>query len=474
MIKTTHKKRISHLYQTLADVLGAKSVSTDESTLVCYGSDTNPLDSVSTRNKPDIVVLPRTAEEVATIMKLANSEKMPVTPRGAGTSRVSGSVPLHGGILIDMNLMNHVLEVNEQEMWAKIQPGCTFATLSKELEKKRLALPIEPDSFVAATIGGNVSTDGGGWQLEKYGGWTLNVISLEVVLPTGQIVRTGRNVHKSASGYNLASLFIGSEGTLGIITEITLRVICRPEKFEVKYIGFESIEAAVDAVEESVRIGMIPAPAAVWDETRTAEFLSQEHLKEALKIRSIAVLGFSGCVEEVAACCKRALQICSQRGGTDLGRHMKSETTKNWGAFRSPPWPASGGGRRFCSESAIVPPSEIRQVVSWYKEIASRYGVRPEGCTLLLGPFRPGAFSLSYSFDDSSGSKIYEKFCRALLEKILETGGSITYGGTGGIGGRFVPFLLREHGPEAVQLMKAIKNTLDPNQVLNPGKIFEI
>src|SRR5512139_2369768 len=273
----------------LKEVLGTERVSVGKSELTLHSMD-------ETYHKgffPEAVVWPKSTEEVSRILKMANEKRISVTPWGAGTSLEGNPLPVHKGIVIDFQQMDQILSVRADAFQVDVQPGVKYQDMNKTLSRYGLFFP--PDPGANGTIGGMIGNNASGVRTVKYGGTKDNVLKLEVVLPTGEIVRTGTFAHKSSSGYGLSRLFIGSEGTLGIITEATLRLFGIPEKFSAAIVNFSSVEEASKAVYDIMGSGLGPAALELLDEETIRVINIEEHL--ALKETPTLFLEFTGASE---------------------------------------------------------------------------------------------------------------------------------------------------------------------------------
>ena len=249
------------LAEDLKDIAGDENVLTSPEELLCYSYDSTVL-----QHLPEIVVLPRTTEEVAATVKLASQEAIPLVPRGAGTNLAGGTVPIKGGIVLSLTRMTDVISIDTVNMVAVVQPGVVTGKLRAEVARHGLYYPPDPASLKATTIGGNVGMNAGGPHALKYGVTSDYVMGLEVVLPSGEVIRTGGKAIKNVTGYNLTQLFVGSEGTLGVITEITLRLIPQPEATGSVLAAFADLDDAATLVNRILHAGVTPAVIEIMDQ----------------------------------------------------------------------------------------------------------------------------------------------------------------------------------------------------------------
>ena len=243
----------------LREIVGPERMSTGESVLDLHGKD----ESFHPRRKPEVVVWPLRAEEISQILRIANERRIPVTPWGAGTSLEGNPIPVAGGIVLDLQQMNHILELVEEDLQVRVEPGVVYKDLNQFLSRYGLFFP--PDPGASASIGGMVANNASGVRTIKYGATKDFVLNMVVVLPSGEIIRMGTNAVKSSSGYDLCRLFVGSEGTLGVVTEVTLRLVGLPAEFMALVVQFHSVRDATDTVSQIMRSGLSPAALELLD-----------------------------------------------------------------------------------------------------------------------------------------------------------------------------------------------------------------
>ncbi|MDQ1327094.1 MAG: FAD-binding protein, partial [Candidatus Poribacteria bacterium] len=255
----------NELYKKLEAIVGEQYISDSDLDRVC-----NSYDATKQRSLPDVVVRPNSAQEISEILKLANENYIPVYPRGAASGLTGGAVPLYGGIALDITRMNRIIEIDEANLMATVEPGVVIADFQNEVEKRGLLYPPDPASNKFATMGGSVAECSGGLRGIKYGVTKDYIMALEVILPTGEIIHTGTKTLKSVTGYDLTKLFVGSEGTLGIFTKIVVKLIPPPEKIETIRAYFSSIKEAADTVSAIISAKIVP---------RALEFVDEECVK---------------------------------------------------------------------------------------------------------------------------------------------------------------------------------------------------
>ncbi|MBI5360208.1 MAG: FAD-binding protein [Planctomycetes bacterium] len=449
--------------ESLKSLLAGECVLTDIEDRMCYSYD-------GTRQSiiPEVVVRPRSVQSVSAVLKFANEKNMPVYPRGAGTGLSGGAIPTMKGIVIDLSLMNRILEIDPVNMTAVVEPGVITGEFQKKVELQRLFYPPDPASAEFCTIGGNVSENAGGLRCVKYGVTRDYVLALEIVLPSGQIIHTGRNTLKSVTGYDLTRLFTGSEGTLGIFTRITLKLIPLPENAETLIAYFAGIGNAVKASAGLLSLGELP---------RALELMDEDTIKAVLKYKpfpvpegaSAAVIAeYDGNGNSASISAKNALEFFRSNNAlqTVLATDIAQKT--NIWTFRKAASPALYAlSRKKLSEDIGVPRSRLLEILKEIKLISAEHGIP----TAVFGHAGDGNLHVNFlPPENGSADKKIEKAIEELFAKTIEMGGTLS--GEHGIGNTKARFLPLELGDAEIGLMRSIKRILDPNGILNPGKIF--
>ena len=447
--------------QELKTIVGEEWVSTGDSVRELHSHD----ESFHPWVLPDVVVWPHSTEEVSRLVRWAYDHKVPVTPWGAGTSLEGNPIPVKGGMVIDLQEMNRILEIRQGDFQVDVEAGVVYKDLNKELRRYGLFFP--PDPGAAATIGGMIGNNASGIRTVKYGPTREYVLRLVVVLPGGEVIRVGNRARKSSSGYDLLRLFTGAEGTLGIVTEATLRLVGLPENFMALRATFPTVSDATDTVFQVMSSGLVPS---------AMEFLDAEVVKVLNRDRGLELeesptllMEFDGYSEEglkaemafVEGICRENHCLFIEKGiGPDERnrlweiRHLTFESIK-----RAHP------GLEPLIMDVAVPLSRYSEMVAFVKEEVSDltaylFGHAGDGNIHVVVMDRPG--------DEVRWRRVQEANRRVVL-KALEFEGTCTGEHGVGIGKR--EFAAREHG-EALEVMKRIKETLDPHGLMNPGKIF--
>ncbi|MBL5767190.1 glycolate oxidase subunit GlcD [Heyndrickxia sporothermodurans] len=458
MLSQTFKER-------LHQIVGKENVDDSKAGRLVYSYDATP----QFQSMPDIIASPRNTKEVSDIVKLCSEFKVPIVPRGSGTNLCAGTCPTEGGLVLLFKHMNQILEIDEENLTITVQPGIITLDMIHAVEEKGLFYPPDPSSMKISTIGGNINENSGGLRGLKYGVTRDYVLALEIVLPNGDIIRTGGKLAKDVAGYDLTRLFVGSEGTLGIITEATLKLIPMPETKKTMLALFQDLEAAARSVSKIIANKIIPT---------TLEFLDQptliaveEFAKIGLPTNVKAVLlieqdGSPGVVnrdmDKMAAICleenAEAVQVANSEEEADALRTARRVALSALARLK----PTT------ILEDATVPRSEIAKMVRAINEIAEKYHVNIS----TFGHAGDGNLHPTCLTDVRNKEEIerVEQAFAEIFEKAIELGGTIT--GEHGVGVMKAPYLEWKLGKEGIAAMKAIKTSFDPLNIMNPGKVF--
>ena len=426
-----------------------------------HGEDTNP------PQLPDAVAFVETTEEAARLLALCNAGRVPVVPFGAGTSLEGHVTPVRGGISLDLSRMTRVLEVNEPDMDCRIQAGVTRQQLNAHLRDAGLFFPVDPGS--ECTIGGMCATRASGTNAVRYGTIRENVLGLTVALADGRVIRTGGRVRKSSTGYDLTRLFIGSEGTLGVITEIQLRLHGIPEAMSAAVCQFPTLAGAVETVIAVMQAGIPVARIEFLDEQMMEATIAYARL-EGYTARPTLFFEFHGSEAGVAEQAQMAEALAEEHGGSGFRWATNAEARNRlWKARHDAYWAALAyrPGHRVLTTDAIVPISRLAEAV-----LGARADIDASGFTApMVGHVGDGNFHTTIMVPDEPGAlERAWALDRRIVSRALALGGSCSGEHGVGIGKR--EFLEIEHGAESLAVMRSLKTTLDPNGILNPGKMF--
>jgi D-lactate dehydrogenase (cytochrome) len=423
-------------------------------------------ESYHAAHAPDVVVFPQSTEEVAAVMRLARKHGAPVIPFGVGTSLEGHVAALEGGVSIDMGRMNRIVEVNAEDLDVLVEAGVTRKQLNTHLRDQGLFFPIDPGAD--ATIGGMSATRASGTNAVRYGTMRENVLGLTVVTADGRIMKVGGRARKSAAGYDLTRLFVGSEGTLGVITEVRLRLYGIPEAIAAAVTPFPSIGAAVDTVIRVIQSGIPVARIELLDEVQMRGVIRYSKLDYAEQ--PTLFIEFHGSENGVAEQAELVKAIAADNGGGEFRWSVKpEERTQLWQARHDAYYAALSlkPGAKGWPTDVCVPISRLTECIVETKRDIEESGILAP----IVGHVGDGNFHTSILVDPESPDDLLkaEAFNNRLVERALKMGGTCT--GEHGIGSGKIAYLEREHG-EAVGLMRLIKQTLDPDNRMNPGKIF--
>jgi glycolate oxidase len=452
-------------FRDLRNITGRAYCSDAKEDLVCYGYDATAINFL-----PDAVIFPEKSSQVASILRLANKDHFNVIPRGSGSGMTGGSLPVNGGVVVIMTRFNRIPEIDTDNLIAHVEPGVITGDFHRAVEKKGLFYPPDPASSVFCTLGGNMAECAGGPSAVKYGVTRDYVLGLEVVLPTGELIKTGVKTTKGVVGYDLTRLFIGSEGTLGIITRMTLRLLPLPQEIRTMTAIFDVIDQAAKTVSEIIRRSIIP---------KTIEFMDhasiqcvKEHLKIGLPADAQAMLliDVDGAEGETDRAMIQLKELCISHGAKSVKVATNSkEATDLWKARKAVSPALFKYGPDKINEDIVVPRSKIPQMVKKIDALRVETGLTIAS----FGHAGDGNIHFNIMLDkkDKTQLKKAEATVEDLFDYTLKLGGTIS--GEHGIGITKAPYMGKEIGSVELDLMKRIKKVFDPKGILNPGKIFQ-
>jgi glycolate oxidase len=449
----------------LEKITGRDGVLSTPEDLAVYGYDGTFED-----HRPDIVVLPRTTEQVSAVVELAAAERIPLVPRGMGSGLAAASVPFQGGMVLAMTRMNHILEIDPVNATAHVEAGVVTADLQTEVEKLGLFYPPDPSSNRHSTIGGNIACNAGGPRCLKYGVTGDYVLGLTVILADGRILHTGGKLIKDVVGYDLNALFTGSEGTLGVITEALLRLTARPIFARTALIEFAALDDASRTVNAILSAGIVPASLELMDETAIACVEEALHMGLPLDVEATLLVETDGPDEaSVLREIEAVERICRATGARNV-KVARDEAGRSelWQARRSVSPALARKAPNKLGEDITVPRSAMPEVVRRLKAISTKYDLP----IVVFGHAGDGNLHPNILFDKRDpeqwvkvGQMVTEEFALA-----LELGGTLS--GEHGVGRLKRPYLEQALGKVSIEIQKRIKHALDPLNILNPGKVF--
>jgi glycolate oxidase len=418
---------------------------------------------------PDGVISPRSTKEVSEIVKVCNEYKVPIVPRGSGTNLCGGTCPTEGGLVLLFKHMNKIVDLDEENLTITVQPGVITLEVTVAAEAKGLFYPPDPGSMKISTIAGNIAENAGGLRGLKYGVTRDYVLGLEVVMANGDIIRTGGKLAKDVAGYDLTRLMVGSEGTLGIITEAILKLIPYPETKKTMLALYEDLEAAARTVSKIIANKIIPTTLEFLDQPtiRVVEDYAQIGLPTDAK--AVLLIEQDGPPEVVTRDIEKIIKICKEEGAFSVQVASSDEEAVALTSARRTALSALARLKpTTILEDATVPRSEIAKMVHAINTIAKKYNL--DICT--FGHAGDGNLHPTCPTDSRNHEEMerVEMAFAEIFEKAVELGGTIT--GEHGVGVMKAPYLELKLGKEGIAVMKAIKQGLDPNNIMNPGKVF--
>ncbi len=444
----------------LEKLCGSNNVSIAEEDLV-----TNAIDAqLGGFHRPEVVVWPENSEQISKILKYADEKKIPVYPRGGGTG-LTGTVPIYRGIVVNMKKMNKIIEVDEDNMQTRVQPGIVYDNLNRELERYGLFFPPDPSSGASCTVGGMVASNASGLKAVKYGTTREYVLGFEAAFPKNGLLRLGTKTFKYSLGFDIVKMLVGSQGTLAIFTEVTLRLRPLPESMATVAAFFKSIAEANRTIYNIVRRGLDVAALEFMDKS-TMNAVSEFKKINFPDAEAMLLIETHGCEKTVSEELGRCINIVKQNGGFEIWHATSKEERERLWAARKGAYPSVLKlGRYTLISDVIIPLSRLVEAVQKAYDIGDKYGLK----TSCIGHFGDGNLHVNWGTDKS-----IEDLHRAndeLNRWVISIGGAVS--GEHGIGTEKKAYMKLQHG-ESYNMMIKIKRLLDPNFILSPGIIFEL
>jgi glycolate oxidase len=457
------------IIKELVEIVGKSNIVTDRDNMESYSHDESPH---AGKHFPEVVVKPEDTISVAKILALASKNKVPVTPRGAGTGLSGGCIPVYGGILLSLERMNRIIEIDRENFTATVEPGVTLSEICSKVEEQGLYYPLYPGEMTA-TIGGNVATNAGGMNAVKYGVTRHNILGLEAVLPNGEVIKTGGGYVKSSTGYDLTQLIAGSEGTLAVITKIILKLTTKPVKREVLFAPFNSLQDAIDTVPEILRLKMTPT-GIEFMERRIIEIV-EKYLDREIPYPQydafLMIIMDGDSEDEIHEYFVNVEEICKQHGATEALVPGSERAKRRLLDAREKFYHAIKRYAPMELVDVVVPRSKIPGFVRRVKEISAEHGIP----IVAYGHAGDGNVHLHPVCDNISKEE-FDKRLPLVLGDIYRAG--VSFGGAisgeHGIGIDKKPYLAIQIDAPLLAVMKKIKQSFDPDNILNPGKIFDL
>jgi glycolate oxidase len=448
----------------LREIVGAEQVLVDEEKVEPYAQD-----ALKEKFPPEAVVLPQSAAEVSAILRLANERRFPVTARGGGVGYTGGAVPVEGGIVVGTDRMNRIKEVSAENLYAVTEPGVTTYALQQAVEAVGLFYPPDPASYKNSYIGGNIAENAGGIRSAKYGVTKHYVLGLEVVLATGEVVRAGGRVSKNVVGFDLTGLVCGSEGMLGIITEATLKLLPLPEATRTVRATFKTMHAACACPAAFTRRRVTPVAIEVLDRNSIRAVESEFAFGIDPDAGALLLVSVDGGREEVEREARVVEEVVKSLGGYDVLRsETREEEDKLWDVRRALSPAIKKFGTLKLNEDVVVPRSRVPELIARVEEIGRRH----DTFVVNFGHLGDGNIHVNFMCEraDADAVRRAREAVRETFAASVELGGTIS--GEHGIGYVKAPYLSMALGDTTIEAMRRIKLALDPQGILNPGKMF--
>lgn len=452
------------IIKQITEIAGKENVAEDKETRICYAYD-----ATNIHHLPDLVVFPRTPQHISGILKLANEYRFPVVPRGAGTGFTGGTIPVEGGVVLVLTKMNKILKIDQENLLAVVEPGVITYDFQQEVEKIGLFYPPDPASLKSSTLGGNVAECAGGPRAVKYGVTKDYVLGLEVVLPTGEVISVGVQTVKSVVGYDLTKLMVGSEGTLGVITKIILRLIPLPKAKRTMLVIFPTIESAATSVSQIISSRIIPTTLEFMDNATIRCVEDYLHMGLPVDAGALLIIEVDGAPEALNGEVEEIRKICQANQAMEIKvAKDKQEAEDLWKARRAVSSAVVKLNPTKINEDVTVPRSKVADILRRTEAISKKYGL----IIVNFGHAGDGNIHVNVLIDKRKPGEMEKAHAavKEIFQSALDLGGTLS--GEHGIGITKAPYLPLELGDMGIEVMKRIKKAFDPNNILNPGKIF--
>ncbi|MCP4673047.1 MAG: FAD-binding protein [Desulfobacula sp.] len=453
------------VYKNLKKISGSANVTKQKEDLLCYSYD-----ATGTSFLPEAVIFPGSQREVSQILSLASKEQFIVVPRGAGSGMTGGAVPVKGGLVMVTSRMDNIIEIDANNFIARVQPGVIVADLHRQAEEKNLFYPPDPASSSVCTIGGNIGECAGGPRAVKYGVTRDYVLGLNAVLPSGEVIQTGVQTAKGVAGYDLTRLIVGSEGTLAIVTEITLKLLAKPAAIKTMAVFFDSMQKAATTVSTIMREAVIPRCIEYLDRASIGLVKDYIGFDFPENTQALLIIEVDGAKTQVEHDVKNIQKLCFSCNALDVliaKDQIQAQTLWNARKALSPALYKIANNK--INEDIVVPVDKIPDMVKVTQELQRTSGLK----VVSFGHAGDGNIHCNIMYDKADKNEFARahKAVDTLFNATLDLGGTIT--GEHGVGITKMKYLPQEIGTTQIELMKGIKKVFDPLNILNPGKIFK-
>lgn len=463
-----YTKITADLLARIKTIAGTENVFTDEESLANYAHD----ETEDLKYFPEVVVKPKDAAQISALLKFCNENYIPLTPRGGGTGLSGAALPVFGGVLLSMERFKAIIDIDTESLQATVEPGVITEEFINAVAEKGLLYPVDPSSKGSCFIGGNVAHGSGGPRVVKYGTIREYILNLEVVLPTGEIIWTGANTLKYASGYNLTQLMIGSEGTLGIVTKIVTKLIPKPQQSVLMLASFSENEQACAAVSAIFKAGVTPSALEFMERKGVEWVIKFDDIKFDLKagVNAFLLIEFDGDdMENIFKDCEKVNIVLEEFGCTDVLFADTAQQKEDLWRMRRTMAESVKSNSVYKEEDTVVPRAALPKLIKGIKEIGSRYGFESV-CYGHAGDGNLHVNIIKAGMSDEDWKNRLKDGIVEVFELTAALGGTIS--GEHGIGLVQKEFMSIKYSEVNLNLMRAIKNVFDPIGILNPGKIF--
>jgi len=454
------------ILSALREIVGSSNCLTSPEERIAYSYDATAMMA----RQPDAIVFVETAPQISAVLQLANAAGFKIVPRGSGTNLSGGTIPCENCVVLVTAKMDQILEIDPRNLTALVQPGVLTAKIDEAAANHGLFYPPDPGSMKISTIGGNVAENSGGLRGLKYGVTRDYVLGLEIVLPTGELLRCGTKCVKDVAGYSLKDLFIGSEGTLGIVTQILLKLVPRPASRQTMLVTFDTMADAAETVSAIIAARIIPCTLEFLDRTTIRCVEAYAHIGLPLDVEAVLLMetdGHPSVVEDEAA---RMIDLAKQRRAREIRVAQSTEEAERLTTARRSAFSALARvSPTVILEDATVPRSELATMIDFIRQIAEKYQLRIG----TFGHFGDGNLHPTFLCDERNRDEIDRVHAafREIFTKAIALGGTIT--GEHGVGLAKKEFLEQFVGRTSLDVMRSLKRALDPHNILNPGKVFD-
>lgn len=451
----------------LRGIVGAEGVVSGARELLVYECDAYTLE----KHPPQVVILPQSTDEVVAVVKLCAAHRLPIIPRGAGTSLSGTVLPVTGGVMIALTRMNRILDVNVRDRRALVEAGCVNARVTQRVSPHGLLYAPDPSSQTACTIGGNVGTNSGGPHTLKYGVTTNHILGCELVLPDGELVWLGTTPDggEDADGLDLRGAVIGSEGMFGIVTRVLLRLVRAPQAYKTMLGVFDSVDQASQTVSDIIRAGMVPGALEMMDQLITRAIEEAYHFGFPLDAGAVLIVELDGLSAGLEKQADRVAQICRHNGAREVRVAKSDQERADLWKCRKRAFGAIGRlSPNYLTQDGVVPRSKLPEIMRFIQATSRKYGLR------IPNVFHAGDGNIHplILYDERESRQVRDAIQAGhdILEKCVELGGSVT--GEHGIGVEKIDFMARQFSKDDLDVMRQLRRVFDPSGLCNPHKMF--